>query len=57
MAGALLKITQVGMYWANIKGRFKTGQKSAAERRIYLAMKYGNLWRARVMVNKMGSKS
>ena len=49
----MLKITQVGMYWANIKGRFKTGQKSAAERRIYLAIKYGNLWRARVQVKKM----
>lgn len=49
---ALIKMTGVGMYWAQIKGRFRGSKSSAAERRIYLAMKYGNIWRAKAQIKK-----
>ena len=42
---------KVGMYWANVKGRFR--QNSAAERRIYLAIKYGNRWRTKLILKKL----
>jgi hypothetical protein len=41
------------MYWAKIKGRFRGGTNSGAERRIYLAIKYGNLWRTKVIIKKL----
>lgn len=54
------------MYWANVKGRFGHGgfttiksggtslnvNRSGAQRRIYLAVKYGNRWLNRVKCNK-----
>tara|TARA_B110000285_G_C15060480_1_gene582088 strand:+ start:786 stop:983 length:198 start_codon:yes stop_codon:yes gene_type:complete len=47
-----MKITGVGMYWAQIKGRFRGSKFSTAERRIFLAMKYGNLWKAKAQLKK-----
>ena len=39
------------MYWAKIKGRFKgSAGASQAQRRIYLTMKYGSLWRAKTQI-------
>ena len=42
------------MYWANIKGRFQGSSERGAtpNRRIYLAMKYGNLWLSKVQLKK-----
>jgi hypothetical protein len=37
---------KVGIYWANIKGRF------ASKGRLYLAMKYGLKWKYRTLLNK-----
>jgi hypothetical protein len=44
------KVFEVGMYWANIKGRFQGNSErgSTPKRRIYLAMKYGNIWLSKV---------
>ena len=51
---SLVKVIQVGLYWAKVKGRFRTGASSSgAERRIYLAIKYGNLWRTKVLIAKI----
>ena len=60
-AGSLLQVFKVGLYWAGIKGRFRSSSslatsssyaQSSAERRIYLAMKYGNRWRSKVQIRK-----
>ena len=40
------------MYWAQIKGRFGQEQNTQAQRRIYLAVKYGNRWLNAVIVRK-----
>ena len=50
----MLKIVEVGLYWAKIKGRFRSNNASSgAERRIYLAIKYGNIWRTRVIMRQI----
>jgi len=41
-------MVKVGIYWANIKGRFG-GPKAG---RIYLALKYGMRWRARTLISR-----
>jgi hypothetical protein len=41
-------MVKVGIYWANIKGRFG-GPKAG---RIYLALKYGMRWRAKTLINR-----
>ena len=54
----LVRIVQVGMYWASVKGRFgngsvaSTASRSGAQRRIYLAVKYGNRWLNQVKLRK-----
>lgn len=50
--GALTKMVSVGIYWAQIKGRF--GLKTAAGNRMYLAMKYGMRWRAKALLSRFG---
>ena len=47
------------MYWASIKGRFQgiNKQSSGAQRRIYLAMKYGSIWINNVKLIKTKGKS
>jgi hypothetical protein len=49
---ALSKIVSVGIYWAQIKGRF--GQKPG-NNRIYLAMKYGMRWRAKALISRFST--
>jgi hypothetical protein len=51
---ALLKLERVGMYWASIKGRFGMGGVGA-QRRVTLAVKYGNRWLNNVAVRKSGT--
>ena len=52
--GVLAKLVAVGIYWAQIKGRFgATGKHS----RIYLGLKYGMRWRVRTLVSRYKSKS
>lgn len=52
----LIKITEVGMYWAAIKGRWANdsseGSRSGAQRRIYLAVKYGNRWLNKIKIKQ-----
>lgn len=54
----LVGVMQVGMYWAGVKGRFGHGStpanasRSGAQRRIYLAVKYGNRWLNHVKLKK-----
>ena len=51
---ALLKLERVGMYWASIKGRF--GMRTVgAQRRVTLAVKYGNRWMNNVAVARSGA--
>lgn len=51
---ALMKIVQVGMYWSQVKGRYpKEKLSNGAEKRIYLAIKYGNMWRSKVLIRKI----
>lgn len=49
----MLKLERVGMYWASIKGRFGMGNVGA-QRRITLAVKYGNRWLNKVAIAKAG---
>jgi hypothetical protein len=48
-----MKLVRVGIYWAQIKGRFGAGKHS----RIYLGLKYGLRWRARALMTRFKSKS
>ena len=41
-------MVKVGIYWANIKGRF--GRPKAG--RIYLGLKYGMRWRAITLIHR-----
>ena len=52
MKKCLLKVVQVGMYWASIKGRWSSQKTTNAQRRIYLAVKYGNRWLNFIQKNK-----
>jgi len=44
------------MYWAAIKGRWANdssgGSRSGAQRRIYLAVKYGNRWLNKIKIKQ-----
>ena len=58
MQKCLAKIVEVGIYWAKVKGRFRSNtlSSSGAEKRIYLAIKYGNIWRTKVLIRKIESE-
>ncbi|CDW87866.1 UNKNOWN [Stylonychia lemnae] len=49
LRNTFLKLLEVGIYWATIKSRFGIQQRGG---RIYLGLKYGMRWRAKVLIAK-----